>query len=229
MPNFNLKGDAGKPAAKQAGESPSTKSPGGAVKIIVIVLFAVVILGGAAFFLNKAGIIKLWGKKPVPQQVAVPQIEVADSAQMVMQADTSGLVDFKGNEEQKTKVEPAKKKQEKQQPPAKKEAPVLAPKQAAKPTVQPTRQSLAVSKNVPVGSGPYSIQMSSWASREKAEMEVVVLKQQGHPAFVQEAFVSGLGHRYRVNVGRFTSESAAQEEAKKIAGDSGFLIIRIGN
>ena len=44
MPNFNLKGDAGKPAAKPVSESPSAKSAGGGtVKTIVILLFAVMI------------------------------------------------------------------------------------------------------------------------------------------------------------------------------------------
>ena len=240
MPNFNLKGDAGKPAAKPVGESPRMNNSGGAaVKTIIILLFAVVILGGGAFFLNKAGIIKLWGKKPVPQAV-VQHIEFADSSEVLAPADTAGMVQFSGKVGAKTQQVPAKATQEKQQPASKKnpatspiakQAVAAAPKQPAS-----AKQNAPASKqqSVPTGArgtGPYSIQLSSWASREKAEMEVEVLKQKGHPAFMQEGFVSGLGHRYRVNVGRFPSEAAAQESAKKMVEQisGGYLVIRIEN
>ena len=252
MPNFNLKGDAGKPAAKPVSESPSAKSAGGGtVKTIVILLFAVMILGGAAFFLNKAGIIKLWGKKSVPQQVVVQKIEVADSSEILAQADTAGYVQFSGQKGKKTQQDPAiakkekqkpasaKAKQEKQQPASKKNA--SAPPSAKQATAAPPKQPAPAKQNDPApkpqpaesaapGTGSYSIQLSSWASREKAEMEVEVLKQKGHPAFMQEGFVSGLGHRYRVNVGRFVSEAAAQESAKKLVEkiSGGYLVVRIG-
>ena len=240
MPNFNLKGDTGKPATKPVGESPRMKdSGGGAMKTIVMVLFAVVILGGAAFFLNKAGIIKLWGKKPVPQ-VAVQHVEFAVSSEVLTQADTAGMVQFSGKEGTKTQQVPAKAIQEKQQPASKKNPTTLsiakqaiaaAPKQPAsiKQNAPASKQQPAA--NTAVGTGAYSIQLSSWASREKAGLEVEVLKQKGHPAFVQEGFVSGLGHRYRVNVGRFPSEAAAHESARKMAEQitGGYIVIRIEN
>ena len=240
MPNFNLKGDAGKPAAKPVGESPRMKdSGGGAMKTIVMVLFAVVILGGGAFFLNKAGIIKLWGKKPV-QQALVQHVEFADSSEVLTQADTAGMVQFSGKEGAKLQQVPAKATQEKQQPASKKNptTPPIAKQAIAATPKQPAsaKQNAPASKHQPaassvVGTGAYSIQLSSWASREKAEMEVAVLKQKGHPAFMQECFVSGMGHRYRVNVGRFPSEAAAHESAKKMVEQisGGYLVTRIGN
>jgi cell division septation protein DedD len=226
MPNFNLKGDTGKPDAKPVDESPRMKnSGGGAVKTIVILLFAVVILGGGAFFLNKAGIIKLWGKKPV-QQAVVQHVEFADSSEVLAQADTAGMVQFSGKEGAKTQQVPAKATRGKQQPASKKN-PTISP--IAKQAIAAPSKRLAAS--AAVGTGPYSIQLSSWASREKAEMEVGVLKQKGHPAFVQECFVSGMGHRFRVNVGRFPSEAAAHESAKKMVEQisGGYLVMRIGN
>jgi cell division septation protein DedD len=239
---MNLKGDAGKPAAKPVVESPRIQSSeGGAMKTILVLLFVVVILGGAAFFLNKAGIIKLWGKKPV-QQAVVQQIEFADSSEVLAQADTAGMVQFSGKGGAKTQQAPAKAKQEKQQPASKKNASVPPPAKLA--MAAPSKQSAPASEkqkapapkqqpaaNAALGTGPYSIQLSSWASREKAEMEVEALKQKGHPAFMQEGFVSGLGHRHRVNVGRFSSEAAAQEFAKKLVGQvsGGYLIVQIGN
>jgi cell division septation protein DedD len=219
MPNLNLKGDAGKPTGKPVSEAPSMHSSGGgAMKTIVILLFAVLIVGGGVFFLNKAGIIKLWGKKPVPQAAAT-QIEFADTLAAPEPADTTGLVQFSDKEKTKAPPAQAKGKQEKKQPPAKKVVPVPPAKQTA------SQQHAAM------GSGPFSIQLSSWASREKAEMEVDVLKKKGHPAFVQEGFVSGMGRRFRVNVGRFPSEAAAQESAKKLIEQTsgGYLIVRMGN
>ena len=68
----------------------------------------------------------------------------------------------------------------------------------------------------PLGSGEYSVQVSSWASAAKAKEEADRLTASGYSAFVEES-AGGKGRWYRVRVGKFATMKEAQEAASRYA------------
>jgi cell division septation protein DedD len=240
MPKFNLKGDAPK-TTPQSTEAPAGKAPSGSiVKSLLIVLVAFVILASGIFFLNKSGVIHLWGKK-APVQTIVASATQPDTFAVPASVDTSALAESSKKmeptvKEIKKKSEPAKSKTAAVKPIAEISKPKTeAPKsktESVKPKTEPAKPIAKIAEPAAISSsgGAYSIQLSSWATVEKANIEVEHLKQKGIPAFVHETYVSGVGQRFRVNVGRFASAASANQEAQKIGalGEGSYLIIRMG-
>ncbi len=66
--------------------------------------------------------------------------------------------------------------------------------------------------------GYYTIQMSSWRSRAKAESEAERYRGMGLEAYVQQADLGEKGTWYRVRVGRYPALSEAQEAARSLTG-----------
>lgn len=63
----------------------------------------------------------------------------------------------------------------------------------------------------------YTIQVSSWRNKEKAENEVTRLKSAGHDAYLMEVFLSNKGQNwYRVRVGYFDSFDEAKNYENRI-------------
>ena len=203
MPNLNLKGDVPKAAA--GGARPMGKpsgGPGGLPKVIIIVLVAVLGLAAIAFVLNKTGVVHLWGKKQVKVAAEIPMAPPVDTTTVQPQTDTLSLVEFR-------KEEPVLKK------PSRKEA---------------LRSSMASMDLATSEGGKYSVQVSSWSSVEKANIQSEVMKRAGFPAFVQKATVPGEGKRFRVYIGRYETEKQAHANAEKIAHmlEGGYWVVRLG-
>jgi hypothetical protein len=68
----------------------------------------------------------------------------------------------------------------------------------------------------PSGSGNFTVQVSSWTSKEMAEKEASRLSSAGMSAFVEDAVIAG-ENWYRVRVGRYASSKEAKEAADQLA------------
>ncbi len=63
----------------------------------------------------------------------------------------------------------------------------------------------------------YTIQVSSWRNKEKAESEVTRLKSAGHDAYLMDVYISGKNQNwYRVRVGYFNSFDEAKNYENRI-------------
>ncbi len=93
--------------------------------------------------------------------------------------------------------------------------------QTATPTEEPAQQPVQTPPPTPrVVTGPdtspygfYTIQLSSWRTRAKAEREAERYRGMGLEAYVQEADIPDMGTWFRVRVGDFPSLREAQEAA----------------
>jgi cell division protein FtsN len=68
----------------------------------------------------------------------------------------------------------------------------------------------------PSGSGNFTVQVSSWTSKDMAEKEASRLSSAGMSAFVEDAVIAG-ENWYRVRVGRYASSKEAKEAADQLA------------
>jgi cell division protein FtsN len=68
----------------------------------------------------------------------------------------------------------------------------------------------------PSGSGNFTVQVSSWTSKDMAEKEASRLSSAGMSAFVEDAVIAG-ENWYRVRVGRYGSSREAKEAADQLA------------
>ena len=68
----------------------------------------------------------------------------------------------------------------------------------------------------PSGSGNYTVQVSSWTSKDMAEKEASRLSAAGMSAFVEDVVIAG-ENWYRVRVGRYGSSREAKEAADQLA------------
>lgn len=182
MPNLNVKGDAPKGGG-------SSSSGGGIPKIVIIIAAAVVGLVAIAFILNTTGIVKLWGKKKAaPQVVTVPtedfQPVTTDTAQTVT--------------EQPVQSEPAPSPSEN----------LTKVESSARLTAA---RKPAPMKNMVRGTGMYTVQISSWPSKDKANVMVKIFTDAGFDAFVEP-----MGSFFRVCIGRFETKADAKAQMDKM-------------
>jgi len=167
-------------------------SGGGGRSVLLPILAVVVVLCVAVFALNYFKVIHLWGKKV--QKTA----EVLPDAALPGEATTDqGAMPEPGTSIAQAEPTPA---------PTPEPTPDLTPAPVAQPTVSIP----------PSGSGNYTVQVSSWATKGKAESEAARLTSAGYTAFVEDAQVSG-GTWYRVRVGRYTTPKEAKEAAAQLS------------
>ncbi len=77
--------------------------------------------------------------------------------------------------------------------------------------------------------GKYTVQVSSWQTRRRAEEDAERYAAKGFNAYVQQAYIpSKEGTWYRVRVGRFATQHDAEQMASQLAGllESGFWVDR---
>jgi hypothetical protein len=204
MPRLNLKDESVEGDSFQ--ESESTSAPptlrevgggggGGGLSPVVLIVLIIAVLGLGVFALNHFGVIHLWGKKPVQVTEAFPEPSLPEPSQP--EAGAQG-----GQAEAPAVGEPAPAQAEptpQVTPPAQRTASAPAAHAAAPPS----------------GSGSFTIQVSSWASKAKAEAEAGRLGAAGLSAYVEEGMVGGTTW-YRVRIGRYGSEREAKEAIAKM-------------
>ncbi|MDZ7343921.1 MAG: SPOR domain-containing protein [candidate division KSB1 bacterium] len=95
---------------------------------------------------------------------------------------------------------------------------------------QPQQKKPALPQVVEDVQGKYTVQVSSWRTRRKAEEDAQRYRAQGFNAYIQEAYIPEKdGTWYRVRVGRFTTKADAEQMAAQLAGllESGFWVDRM--
>ena len=163
MPNLNVKGESSRPSA---GESAS--GGGGIPKVVLIVVIAIVAIGGLVFVLNTTGVVKLWGKKkPAPVVVNIPTQVPAPVAKDTMKAEAS-----------KTKKN-------------------VDANAAMQKSISKLESNASANGKMVMGVGNYTIQLASWLSQEKAAAQADVFSNAGFEAFVEHRggyFTVNVGH-----------------------------------
>ncbi len=227
MPKLNLKGEGMDEDLKshdaEEGSSPrpmlrEVKESRGPSPVIQAGV-AILLLGLITYGLNHFGIIHLWGDKPTKAKTTEP---LAEPEPYVPPS---------------TSTEPA-------QPPAgdaSQTPPVTQTPTPGTPSGAGTKSSTPSIREMPKepptgtskidlpisGSGPYTVQVSSWNTRGKAEGEVAKLTRAGLAAFVTEAEVAG-ETKYRVRVGRYSTEKDAAAAATQLSSilENGIWVAR---
>ncbi len=201
MPKLNLKDDEleGEPDPldqdRAIAPPPTLREVGGSVhhgSPLLMILVILVVLASGVFALNYFKVIHLWGKR-APKTVEMlpePSSMPAPAAAEQQPAGSTPVPDAS------TPVPDASF-------PASSTTATPAP--ATKPKVV-----------VPVsGSGLYTVQVSSWTERARADAQAARLTQAGFSAFVEDAAVSGETW-YRVRVGRFDTQKEAEQVAAQL-------------
>ncbi|MCX7984033.1 MAG: SPOR domain-containing protein [Bacteroidetes bacterium] len=202
MPDLNLLDDVSfeeeTPSApisqkqKPKQKKQNTSDGGGAGSIILIILIVILLLGAGAYFLNKKGIIKLWGKKSTVTQIVeeepfppiVQDQQVQPTVPPPVQPDTTqiALLDTT-NADQQIKTEEATK-----------------------------GEMDGVEKQVDIATmeGEYTIQVIAFKEKKRADEISENLQVAGYPAFVEKVALKK-GTWYRVCIGKYPT----REDAKK--------------
>ena len=79
--------------------------------------------------------------------------------------------------------------------------------------------------------GRFTVQVSSWRTRGKAEAQAGILRQTGYDAYVQKAVLDNGETWYRVRVGAFATIEEAQRFAATLSDvlESGYWVDRMQN
>ncbi len=205
MPRLNLKDESAEGDSFQ--DSESTSAPptlrevggggGGGLSPLILIFLILAVLGLGVFALNHFGVIHLWGKKTAQVTEAFPEPVLPEPTL----PEVSGQAPPGGAPAPNTETAPA---------PAVEQTPQITP-----PARQAAPRSTVAPEAPPSGPGNYTIQVSSWASKAKAEAEAGRLAAAGLNAYVEEGAVGGTTW-YRVRVGRYGSEKEAKEAIAKM-------------
>lgn len=240
MPRLNLRdeGVEGEPvvqeSAKETSAPPTLREVGGGgggLSPLVMALVAILVLGAGVFALNYFKVIHLWGKKAatVTEAITEPVIPAPETTTPAVTTDQG--VAPSTTPDQTTTPAPAATEPA---PTVSEPAPAATTPAPAATTPTPTPEKHvkpAPSVSLPPsGTGEFTIQVSSWASRAKAQKEVGRLSNSGYTAFVEDGVVEGTTW-HRVRVGRYATQREAQEAVAKLqpVTESDLWVARIGH
>jgi cell division septation protein DedD len=208
MPDLNLQEDESLENLENSGDlgevtgtEETREKKGGGMGMILVVLLVLVLVGGGAFVLNKLGVVHLWGKKPAPAVVQLPDqqpAQQAEAAPQTAEANQAPMIETPPVDD-KAKA-PAKKVEEKH-----------ATKAPAKTAVKPAAKEMPAPAATNVGDmkGEYTVQVSAWRDKEIAQEMVRRLSEAGYPAFVEDRAYKG-GTWYTVRIGHYASRKEAE-------------------
>jgi cell division septation protein DedD len=221
MPRLNLKDDSLEGESGPLDSDKDIPAPptlrdvgggGGRSSPLLLIVLIVVAIGVGVFALNYFKVIHLWGKKVVKVAEVLP--EAAPSTEAEPSTDMGAAP---GSETASPATEPLPE-------------PSVAPPTASGPASSsaPSQKAPKVMPP-PAGSGSYTLQVSSWTSKAKADEEASKLSAAGYSAFVEDAVVGG-ENWYRVRVGRYGSTKEAEEAAVGIQkmAESVIWIAKVG-
>jgi len=185
---------------------------GGKSSTLLTALLLLVVVAGGVFALNYFKVIHLWGKRTaritneaISDQLPPPEMPAAAAS------TDQGANPAPAGESTPTpepNVEPS----------ATAAPPTAVPSAAAPAPSRPTRAAEQAPKFVPPpsGSGNYTVQVSSWTSKDAADREASRLTAAGLSAFVEDAVIAG-ENWYRVRVGHYASSKDAKDAADQLA------------
>jgi len=196
MPDLNLQDDEGSlDNLESAGGEELTvsedegppKKKSSALTVVLVLLVVVIVGAGGAYLLNRLGVIKLWGTRAAPEVV---QMEGQPAQAESMAQDTTGIAMVETPPLDDTKKPPTKTAVRPSQP----------AKQMPGATVSPGLREMK---------GEFTVQVSAWRDKEKAQDMVRRLEEAGYPAFVEERSFKDEAW-YTVRIGRYASLKDAQ-------------------
>lgn len=218
MPDLNLKDEEefsderenyeGKPRKARFHRSGGGGGGGGNTDKILIIATIVILLVLGAVMLNQFGVVNLWGT-----------------------GDSRVTVDLPPLEEEVIEPLPEPREPELTPAPEMEEPDPEEPKLEASPTLPAReREREAPQELRPAGTGQYTVQVSSWRSRQNAEREAQQLRDAGKDAFVSQGIVDGRTW-FRVQIGRFQTIEEAEEAAENfdLVLEAGWVVVRIDN
>ena len=199
LENLESSGELGEITATTE-EAPAKK--GGGMGMILIVVLVLALLGGGAFVLNKLGVVHLWGKKPAPAVVQLPEQQPAEqtTAQATEPNQTQMIETPPVDEKGKAPAQTAAKKGD--QKSSTKPTSKTAPKPEVKAMPAPAATNVGDMK------GEYTVQVSAWREKGIADEMVKRLGEAGYPAFVEDRAYKG-GTWYTVRIGHYASRKEA--------------------
>jgi septal ring-binding cell division protein DamX len=218
MPDLNLQEEGSLESMESSGELgdviATTEEPpakkGGGMGMVLVVVLALALLGGGAFVLNKLGVVHLWGKKPAPAVVQLPEQRPTEqtTAQATEQNQTQMIETPPVDEKSKAPAKTAAKKGD--QKSSAKPTSKAAPKPEVKEMPAPAATNVGDMK------GEYTVQVSAWRDKGIADEMVKRLGEAGYPAFVEDRAYKG-GTWYTVRIGRYASRKEAASAIQNFA------------
>jgi cell division protein FtsN len=185
------------PTLREVGPDGGRRAPWLAIVVILLVLGATVVS------LNYFHVIHLWGKK-VPRVVEqIPEAIQPEPATPTVEQPTAPPAAGHEEETPLPSVTPGKVK-EPAAPPSGEPAQKVPPSVAVPPAT-----------TAPSGTGQYTVQVSSWRSKGKANSQAAELSTAGFDAYVVDGVVDGESW-HRVRVGRYSTMDEAREEIVKM-------------
>ncbi len=165
----------------------------------VFLIAIILLLVIGVVMLNQFGVIHLWGSKETPVVVDLPPLD---------------------NEEIQPVPEPRDPFIAQIDTPSVTESPMQTPEQ--------TGRVVAGLDALPPGSGNFTVQLSAWRTKERAENQAGRIRAAGKPAYVDEKTINGV-RWYRVRVGRYGSREDATRDARnfQLLMESGWWVDRI--
>jgi cell division protein FtsN len=211
MPRLNLKDesveDDNLQEPGQEGTPPTLREVGGGgggLSPVVLIILIIAVLGLGVFALNHFGVVHLWGKKPVKVAEQFPEPTLPEPMATPAEAGSQPPAEIS----QSPAVVPPSGATTQQTTPE--QTPPITP-----PAQTHVAEAPAVSAAPPSGPGKFTIQVSSWASKAKADAEAARLSSAGYSSYVEEGLVGGATW-YRVRVGRYATEQEAKEAIAKM-------------
>ncbi|MCU0412275.1 MAG: SPOR domain-containing protein [Bacteroidetes bacterium] len=248
MPDLNLIDDDG---GLETSSSPSTPAPapapkkrssgGGGNKNILIILIIVILAAVAVFYLNKRGIIKLWGKKATPAVADMTEEDMMGDDMMDMQEP------MPGGEQVQTVPTDTEQVAMLETPPVDEYAPVTPGGEQPRPDVATSQEPVKSVKPVPIKpdgakpegipagdtrlagmTGEFTAQVGAFRERNRAESVVANLSESGYPAFVQTVPMKGADW-YTVCIGKYPSRNAVREAIANSAAEirASYVVARV--
>jgi hypothetical protein len=220
MPKLNLRDDGFEEESNPLDSDQSVAPPptlrevgvsggGGKSSTLLTVLLLVAVVAGGVFMLNYFKVIHLWGKRTpkVTTEAMTDQLPPPEMPGSGTNATDQGSTAPDATPTPEPSLEP--------------NAATPVPSTTPVPTTtRSTRkeESAPTQKFTPPpsGSGNFTVQVSSWTSKDVAEKEASRLSAAGMSAFVEDAVIAG-ENWYRVRVGRYGSSKEAKEAADQLA------------
>jgi septal ring-binding cell division protein DamX len=208
MPDLNLQEEESLENLESSGElgdvmetteeAPAKK--GGGMGMILVIVLVLAVVGGGAFVLNKLGVVHLWGKKPAPAVVQLPEQQPAEQTTAQATEGSQAQMIETPPVDEKVKAPATKKGEEK-----------AATKSSSKPAPKPAVKEMPAPATSNAGNmkGEYTVQVSAWREKGIADEMVKRLGEAGYPAFVEDRAYKG-GTWYTVRIGRYGSRKEAE-------------------
>ena len=231
MPKLNLRDEATEGESGSGGMEPApptlheSEEGGRGLSPLLQVLIAIIILGLLTFALNYFGVIHLWGEKAVePAQAVLPEPKVLPPVEQPASEEPTPTPTPVPIQVPKGVLTPDKeypaqlnKMTVDQLRTLARETPGLgiAGRQVATASKDRVISELLRKRAGQLGVGDYTVQVSSWMTRRKADEEASRLVSGGMDAFVKRSSIAGETW-HRVRIGRYATRKEAAAAASHL-------------